>query len=50
MRLFDSGRRMLEECCGVPVVGVVPYMADIHIEDEDSVVLGGKRVVQCPEL
>ena len=42
MRLFDSGRRMLEECCGVPVVGVVPYMADIHIEDEDSVVLGGK--------
>lgn len=48
MRLFDSGRRMLEECCGVPVVGVVPYMADIHIEDEDSVVLGGKRVAPMP--
>lgn len=42
LRLFDRGRRMLEECCGVPVVGVVPYMADIHIEEEDSVSLERK--------
>lgn len=44
MRLFDRGRRMLEECCGVPVVGVVPYMPDIHVEEEDSVALDGKPV------
>lgn len=45
LRLFDRGRRMLEECCGVPVVGVVPYMAEIHIEEEDSVSLERKPAV-----
>lgn len=39
MRLFDEGRRMLEELCDVPVVGVVPFYQDIHIEEEDSVAL-----------
>lgn len=34
--LFEKGRRMLEEICGVPVLGVVPYAKDIHIEEEDS--------------
>ncbi len=42
MRLFESGRRMMEEICGVPVIGVVPYAGDIHIEEEDSVALGLK--------
>ncbi|MCM1355272.1 MAG: cobyric acid synthase [Staphylococcus sp.] len=42
MRLFDSGRRMMEELCGVPVLGVVPFDPDIHIEEEDSVALGMK--------
>ncbi len=42
--LFDSGRRMLEDICGVPVLGVVPYMTDIHIDEEDSVALSGKSV------
>lgn len=37
MRLFDEGRRMLEDVCQVPVLGVVPYMKDIHIDEEDSV-------------
>ena len=42
MRLFDEGRRMLEEICGVPVLGIIPYYKDIHIEEEDSVALARK--------
>jgi adenosylcobyric acid synthase len=33
--LLDSGIEMIEEMCGIPVAGVVPYM-DIKVEDEDS--------------
>lgn len=44
MRLFDEGRRMLEDICGVPVLGVVPYYKDIHIEEEDSVALAQKSL------
>ena len=36
-RLFTEGRRMIEELCGVPVIGVLPYFRDIFIEEEDSV-------------
>ena len=43
LRLFDKGRRMLEDICEVPVLGVVPYYKDIHIEEEDSVSLEQKR-------
>ena len=42
-RLFESGRKMIEELCGVPVLGVLPYFKDIHIEEEDSVALGAKN-------
>ena len=37
--LFDEGRRMLETLCGIPVLGVIPYLRDVHIEAEDSVAL-----------
>ena len=43
MRLFEEGRRMLEDICGVPVLGVVPYYKDIFIEEEDSVSLEKKQ-------
>jgi adenosylcobyric acid synthase len=43
LRLFDEGRRMLEDICGVPVLGVVPFYKDIYIEEEDSVSLEKKQ-------
>ena len=38
-RLFDEGVAILEERSGVPVLGVVPFVRDLRIADEDSVVL-----------
>ena len=43
MRLFEEGRKMLEDICGVPVLGIVPYYKDIFIEEEDSVSLEKKQ-------
>lgn len=44
IRLFEPGIKMLEELCDIPVLGVVPYYKDIHIEEEDSVSLAMKSV------
>lgn len=44
IRLFEPGIRMLEELCGIPVVGVVPYYKDIYIEEEDSLALATKSL------
>ncbi|HEX6429349.1 MAG TPA: cobyric acid synthase [Niastella sp.] len=42
-RLFVDGRKMIEDLCGVPVLGVLPYFKDIFIEEEDSVPLALKQ-------
>ena len=39
IRLFESGKKILKDITGVPVIGVLPYFKDIFIEQEDSVVL-----------
>lgn len=44
IRLFESGIKQMEEICGIPVLGVVPYYKNIHIEEEDSVTLDYKRM------
>ena len=43
IRLFAEGRHMMEDICGVPVLGVVPMFHDIYIDEEDSVELSQKR-------
>ncbi len=37
--LFEDGIQILEEQGGVPVLGVMPYLHDLHIPDEDAVSL-----------
>lgn len=42
IRLFDEGKKLLEQICGIPVLGIVPMFKDIVIEEEDSVELERK--------
>lgn len=44
LRLFQQGVTMLEELCGIPVLGVIPYLKEVHIDEEDSVVLADKSL------
>jgi adenosylcobyric acid synthase len=41
--LFQEGKKIIEALCGVPVIGILPYFRDIHIEEEDAVALQQKR-------
>ena len=43
-RLFDEGRTMIEDLCGVPVIGVLPFFRDIVIEEEDSVSMKQRKI------
>ena len=45
VKLFENGVKMIEDLCHVPVLGVVPYFTDIHIEEEDSMSLSQKSKV-----
>lgn len=40
--LFDEGVRILEEKCGVPVLGIIPY-TDIALPSEDSLSIDDKK-------
>lgn len=44
IRLFESGIKILEDLCGIPVIGVLPYYKDIYIEEEDSLALATKNM------
>jgi adenosylcobyric acid synthase len=37
--LFSDGIRILEQKSGLPVLGVIPYLKDLHIPEEDAVAL-----------
>lgn len=43
LELFREGAKMMEDLCGTPVLGIIPYFHDIHIEEEDSVTLSAKH-------
>ncbi|NMB77937.1 MAG: cobyric acid synthase [Methanomicrobiales archaeon] len=40
--IFDPGVKKIEELCGVPVLGVVPYF-DLPLPSEDSLSIGDKK-------
>ncbi len=44
IKLFEDGVKILEDLCKIPVLGVIPYFKDIHIEAEDSVILAEKQL------
>lgn len=39
MDLFADGRRILERITGLPVLGVIPYLREIGIDQEDSLTI-----------
>jgi adenosylcobyric acid synthase len=36
LSLFDSGREILQERAGIPVLGIVPWMPSLHLPEEDG--------------
>jgi adenosylcobyric acid synthase len=51
LRLFEDGVRILEARTGLPVLGVVPYLRDLRLDQEDSLDLSHSRSVQFkPDL
>ena len=45
-RLFEDGVRILEARTGLPVLGVVPYLRDLRLDQEDSLDLARSRSIQ----
>jgi adenosylcobyric acid synthase len=50
-RLFEDGIHLLEARTGLPVLGVVPFLRDLRLDQEDSLDLAPSRAVQFkPDL
>ena len=43
IKLFEEGKKIIENICKVPVLGIIPAFEDINIEEEDSVALSRKN-------
>lgn len=43
LSLFDSGVQILQDRGGVPVLGVLPWIADLQLPEEDAVALDAKN-------
>ena len=43
LKLFEDGKKIIEDICGIPVLGVVPMASHFQIDEEDSVVLSVKN-------
>ncbi|MCY0901417.1 MAG: cobyric acid synthase [Firmicutes bacterium] len=41
--LFEDGAKLLEARAGIPVLGVIPYLSDLRIDEEDSASLSADR-------
>ncbi len=41
--LFADGVALLEACAGIPVLGVIPHIPDLRLDEEDSLGLTGRR-------
>ncbi|KKM93859.1 hypothetical protein LCGC14_1204150 [marine sediment metagenome] len=37
--ILDPGLEMMEECTGIPTLGVLPYMQDLTLDEEDGLAL-----------
>lgn len=42
IKMFEDGKKILEDLIQKPVVGIIPYFNDIYLEQEDSVVIDYK--------
>jgi adenosylcobyric acid synthase len=50
-RLFDDGVCILESRTGLPILGVVPFLRDLQLDQEDSLDLARSRTIQFrPDL
>jgi adenosylcobyric acid synthase len=50
MRLFADGVSLLEEKSGIQVIGVVPYLKDHGIAEEDAATIGDQRSIKAGAL
>ena len=49
IELFAEGVRILEQRGGVPVLGVIPYLRDLGVPEEDAVAIEQLRAARSPE-